>query len=281
MQDAASQPDGRCQLCDNPELTSFNIPGIAVMWHCPHCGLYQYGPLLQESVSYNRNYQAFYDFSRPRKLRTAAVRLNRVASTLPTGAVRALDIGCSLGVTVESAKSRGWDAVGVDVSQDAVALCRQQGLNCVTSDGLELPFEDESFDAVTSWHVIEHVADIRATLAEWRRVLRVGGVLAIETPDASSLRVRLQGAGYRRFWKPHHSYTFTPRTLGKFFRQAGFELVRKPVLGRLSDLPLGLRAYTVAYQSQMGLKSLLGVRKAFQIFARRSAMPVPQQRSAA
>jgi SAM-dependent methyltransferase len=49
-------------------------------------------------------------------------------------------------------------------------------------DGLKLPFDDQSQDAVHSSHCLEHIADPAATLAEWFRVLRIGGYLIITVP---------------------------------------------------------------------------------------------------
>jgi SAM-dependent methyltransferase len=49
-------------------------------------------------------------------------------------------------------------------------------------DGIRLPFPDASQDAVHSSHCLEHIADYRATLAEWFRVLKVGGHLILTVP---------------------------------------------------------------------------------------------------
>jgi len=49
-------------------------------------------------------------------------------------------------------------------------------------DGKHLPFEDQSQDAVFSSHTLEHITDYRSTLAEWFRVIRIGGFLVIAVP---------------------------------------------------------------------------------------------------
>jgi ubiquinone/menaquinone biosynthesis C-methylase UbiE len=180
-----------------------------------------------------------------------------------------LDVGSSVGCVVEAARERGWDAVGADLSFAAVQFCRKRGLPCEVFDGMTLPFRDGSFDVLTSWHVIEHVADVESTLAEWFRVLRPGGVMALETPDASAPIVRWRGAKYRKFWAPEHSYTFTPDTLAAFVERAGFELLARPVFGRLGELPPRMAAYALGYQAYQGFRKLAGISKAFQVFARR------------
>jgi SAM-dependent methyltransferase len=49
-------------------------------------------------------------------------------------------------------------------------------------DGTRLPFDDESQDTVHSSHCLEHIPDYRAALAEWFRVLKVGGYLVLTVP---------------------------------------------------------------------------------------------------
>lgn len=263
-----------CQLCDSHDLRPFVVPDRLLLWHCGRCGLYQYGEMPAQNA-YEGDYHSGYSAKRRSKLRTAAVRLNRIAGLLCRKAhigqaVRLLDVGASVGCTLQAAAQRGWQAVGVDVSQQAVEFCRRRGLACQRIEGDELPFADNSFDVLTSWHVIEHVRDVRETLAQWRRVLAPGGLLALETPDGECLKVRLKGAAYRRFWAPEHTYTFTRRTLAAFVRQAGFELLSPPVVGRLTDLPPALAAYACAYQTHAQLRGALRIHKAFQIFARKT-----------
>lgn len=65
----------------------------------------------------------------------------------------------------------------------AEAPCnRQERVTFVCGDATALPFEDERFDAVTMFDLIEHVPDDAAAMAEARRVLRPGGLLLVSTP---------------------------------------------------------------------------------------------------
>jgi len=259
-----------CQLCAHQPLTKYVVPGRTTMWHCAECDLYQNGTLVDQEA-YDKSYHAYYLEQQPRKLRTAAVRLNRLAPLLDARAPRLLDIGCSVGCTLTEARRRGWHAVGVDVSEDMVEYGQSQGfdVHLVKGNEVHLPFEDETFDVITAWHVIEHVCDIAQTLNEWKRVLRIGGVLAIETPNVACPKVRLLGKHYRRFWPPEHTYAFSPETLGAFVVRAGYELVPRPAFGQLSDLPPALAVYALGYQAQLAARRVLGINKAFQLFARR------------
>ncbi|MEC9094726.1 MAG: class I SAM-dependent methyltransferase [Planctomycetota bacterium] len=261
-----------CQLCGEKGLAKFEIKGSSTLWLCSHCELYQYGKIVTEAA-YESSYHKGYEKHRAKKIRTARVRLNRIQPLLGktgSGVPRILDVGCSIGATLEAAKLFKWEAQGVDVSGDAVDYCCSKGLDVKKVGGFELPFDDHTFDVVVNWHVIEHVADVRQTLTEWCRVLKPGGILFVETPDAASPKVRKLGTAYRKFWAPEHTYTFTYDNLGKFLGEAGLEIIQGPWLGSLVKQGPLMGAYAVIYRAFHGIRRRLGVHKEFQIFARKN-----------
>lgn len=268
---------GKCQLCGNERLERFEIPGSSVLWKCEPCELFQYGQLVDEEA-YAADYHFGYEKNRRQKIRTAHIRLNRIAELCHQKQPRILDVGCSVGATLEAAKQIDWSAVGVDVSQDAVDYCQGQGLDARKVNGTALPFEDESFDIVVNWHVVEHVPDVEQTLVEWNRVLKKGGLLVMETPDAASPKVRKLGAQYRKFWAPEHTYTFTFDNLSQFVQRAGFGVETASMTGPLMRMTPWFGSYCIAYQTYHKLRQMFGVQKAFQIFARKEdAAPAVRQ----
>jgi SAM-dependent methyltransferase len=100
----------------------------------------------------------------------------------PGAARRVLDAGCGTGVNLEWLRRYGGGAevFGVDVEQTALDFCRGRGRRALARASVtELPFEDESFDLVTSFDVLVQLpgegADERA-MREMFRVLRPGGL---------------------------------------------------------------------------------------------------------
>ena len=104
---------------------------------------------------------------------------------------RALDLGCFTGGRAVAWLERyGFASIaGVDVdpvfieAANAFAAAREVDATFRVGTGERIPFEDGEFDAVLSFDVLEHVRDVRATLAECHRVLRPGGVLAVVFPS--------------------------------------------------------------------------------------------------
>jgi SAM-dependent methyltransferase len=107
----------------------------------------------------------------------------RVRPLLRDGA-RVVEVGSYVGGFLHVAAEWGWDALGLDVGEDTSHFSRTKGYPTRTASLEHCRFDEASFDGVFIWNTFEQIADPRALLAEVRRVLRPGGVLAIRTPNA-------------------------------------------------------------------------------------------------
>jgi SAM-dependent methyltransferase len=96
-----------------------------------------------------------------------------------------LDIGCGRGYGFVEILPRCEKLSGIDVSEDFLAVARKEypQLDLRLAQGEQLPFADQSFDAILSFEVIEHVKDDVAYLREIRRVAKPGALIAISTPN--------------------------------------------------------------------------------------------------
>jgi SAM-dependent methyltransferase len=97
---------------------------------------------------------------------------------------RILDLGCATGDYCLELSKLGCECVGADINEAYVAAARKKGVNAVVS-GERLQFEDDSFDTVIMFEVLEHVQDPERLLREAKRV-SVGNIL-ITVPDCGSL----------------------------------------------------------------------------------------------
>jgi len=144
---------------------------------------------------------------------------------------RILDVGCGTGANLLMLSKYG-DAEGVDISEDALAFCRERGLDKVKlGAGEELPYEDDSFDLVTAFDVVEHMDDDLAGLREMRRVLRPGGRVLLFVPTFMFLWGLQDDVS-------HHRRRYRLSELRRVLEQAGFEVERMTYANITFFLPI-------------------------------------------
>src|SRR5579884_802922 len=135
-----------------------------------------------------------------------------------------LDIGCGRGEFLIACKAAGIDAYGFDVNERSVADLQKRGLN-VTLAGIPQCFEGikhGSIGSVLAMHVVEHlpVEELFALFAQSARVLRPGGLLMIETPNAESIAMSAS-----EFWRdPTHIAPRHVAALTILGREHGFSI---------------------------------------------------------
>jgi SAM-dependent methyltransferase len=100
---------------------------------------------------------------------------------LPASA-RVLELGGGNGYQASLLAARGRDVVSLDVAVDETA---RRHFDVQPYDGVHIPYPDNDFDAIFSSHVLEHVQQLPALLAETQRVLRPGGVAVHVMPTTA------------------------------------------------------------------------------------------------
>lgn len=130
-----------------------------------------------------------------------AISLSLLDRFLPAReGLRVLDAGCGTGGMTQ-ALGRYGSIVGIDRSPEAIAYARRRaGVTLARGDADRLPFQEATFDLVTSFDVIYHqgVTDDVEALKEARRVLRSGGTLIVRVPAHDRLRSRHDRAVHTR-----------------------------------------------------------------------------------
>ena len=143
---------------------------------------------------------------------------------------RVLDLGCRSGALTRHFLE-GNSVVGLDVDPAALEKAAALGIEPVQADVEEpLPFEDASFDVVVAGELFEHLQFPDALVAEVRRVLRPGGVLAGSVPNAFRMQSRLRFLrGRPPEDDPTHLRMFSPTALRELL--AGFDGIELRFVG--------------------------------------------------
>jgi SAM-dependent methyltransferase len=133
-----------------------------------------------------------------------------------------LDVGCGSGEWLSTMQAFGWRVRGLDFDQNAVALAAQHGVEVDSGSLEEQCYADDSYDAITLNHVIEHLPNPVLTLRECHRILKPEGRLMLYTPSTESVGHRVFKAYWRGLEPPRHLYLFNPKSIKTLLSQAGF-----------------------------------------------------------
>jgi 2-polyprenyl-3-methyl-5-hydroxy-6-metoxy-1,4-benzoquinol methylase len=223
-----------CNLCGTHDSLPLHVNCSLNIVRCRACGLVFVNP--QPTLEALREYHAagelmsqdgwssYFNHSQEQicelwKERFADVRRSKQASN-----VSLLDVGAGYGDFLHYASKEGWQVSGFEFSPAVAKISREKyGISLAVGDLFEMPFAKQSFDVITMWHVLEHLANPMAALRRLFQLLRPGGVLVLEVPNLNCL-VR---KSYRVPMTVNlHLYHFSRETLSSLASAAGFKVLR-------------------------------------------------------
>lgn len=135
-----------------------------------------------------------------------------------------LDIGCGTGVFLKSMKDAGWNVTGIEPDAGARKIANESnGINAADPEKL-FELSPYSFDAITLWHVLEHVHELHAYMEQIKKLLAPGGHVFIAVPNYTSY----DAAYYKEHWAaydvPRHLYHFSPGSMVNLLNAHGLTL---------------------------------------------------------
>lgn len=138
-----------------------------------------------------------------------------------------LDLGCGTGAFLKKMHDAGWQVQGLEPDESAAMIARERsGLQVDTPENLHA-LQSDSFDAITLWHVLEHVHTLTEYLQTLHRILKKDGVLFIAVPNHTSLDARHYQEAWAAYDVPRHLYHWSPQSMQLMLEKNGFELVGK------------------------------------------------------
>lgn len=132
-----------------------------------------------------------------------------------------LDLGCGTGHFLEAARKKGWKIEGVEINSSARQQTQENLGQEIYTRLSDIPLT-RRFNAITLWHVLEHVYDLGQTLALLKYLLHKQGSLLIAVPNPESYDAQLYGAAWAAWDVPRHLYHFSQEVMQKLARKHGF-----------------------------------------------------------
>jgi 2-polyprenyl-3-methyl-5-hydroxy-6-metoxy-1,4-benzoquinol methylase len=168
---------------------------------------------------------------------------------------RLLDIGCGTGAFLGEINKRGWDATGIEPSNDARQFAiKTYGISVFGEEKLQ-ELKPGSFSIITMWHVLEHVHQLKNRVEEIYNLLEKGGYAIIAVPNHTSW----DAANYKELWAaydvPRHLYHFSPQSIKELFNIHN--------LTHIQSLPMQFDSFYVSMLSEKYKGSTLGIVSAF------------------
>lgn len=157
--------------------------------------------------------------------------LGRKASLVEAGlgkkTGKLLDIGTGTGYFSHTMKTRGWEVEAVEKNAQARQFASGRfGLNVQDEQAMDR-FPAGSFDAITLWHVMEHLEKLNETWECIYRLLKDDGILVIAVPNSNSFDARNYQEEWAAYDAPRHLWHFTPDTLTRLAAKHRFVLKEK------------------------------------------------------
>ncbi|MBS1227015.1 MAG: methyltransferase family protein [Proteobacteria bacterium] len=209
---------------------------------CEHCGHGYSSPLPADLyANYVDVEDKEYMRNREQRRMTAVKVLSVIRRFKPGGAL--LDVGCATGDFLDVARE-SYDAEGLELSKWAADVASRTGAHIYRQRLSDMP-ENERYDVVTLWGVIEHFETPQVEIAGINRLLKYGGLLCLWTGDLDSWVARFLG---KRWWyvQGQHIQMFTMHSLEKLMQENGFvkkEMSRYPYVMSLRSIAKSLSRY--------------------------------------
>ncbi len=167
---------------------------------------------------------------------------------------RLLDIGAGTGDFLLVAKSDGWQITGTEPSDKAKSIARKKGVSFVEKTS---KLENNSFDVITMWHVLEHVPDLDTQIKELKRLIKPTGTIIIAVPNFKSFDANYYGKFWAAYDVPIHLWHFSKTAIENLFSKEDLKLQKV--------LPMKFDSFYVSLLSEKYKKGKMNYLKAFWI----------------
>lgn len=217
-----------CPVCEGDSFENLFKKNNEQFVKCNGCDLVLINPrpLFSRVLdTYDDNYSQIYANKASKKLKRIKRWVGRVIKLRGNNG-NWLDIGCSVGFVAKVADESGFDAYGVDVQDWGIQYGKTRlGLQHLSCGQLEdQKYNDNFFNVISMYDVIEHVPDLDTFLSEIKRILARDGIIDIITPDIGHWRTPKKLSAWNEIKPSEHLYYFNKTTLSMLLKKYGLKI---------------------------------------------------------
>lgn len=168
----------------------------------------------------NKSYQLVRNYTLQQKAKLIKQYTNKQQGSI-------LDVGSGVGSFLNTMQEHNWQVTGMEPDEDARKKATElYNITLQKPDALHnLP--PQSYDAITMWHVLEHVHQLHQTIEQLKNLLKKEGKLFIAVPNYKAADAEAYGGRWAAYDVPRHLYHFTPKAIQTLMEKHGLKVIAK------------------------------------------------------
>ena len=171
-----------------------------------------------------------YHFFRKQMLKKKVNLVSKQVVSRQKDNIHLLDIGSGTGYFLNAAKEKGYTVTGIEKDNNAREYAVSNFELDIKDEQSLWSIENESFEVITLWHVLEHMENLNEVVAKIKSILKPDGVVILALPNHNSYDAKK----YKGYWAaydiPRHLWHFTPDTVEKLLGKHQFNIIKQKTM---------------------------------------------------